>query len=192
MCAYAKRLIFRMASTTALLELLRAAEAAVDRDQRTARVCLERATALLRADQSGVDGMPPVSEGFCRGGMPRWQAKIVATYIDEHCGESISSADLIALTDLSSGHFFRTFKATFGAAPFAYIARRRIDRAQQLMLTTNEPLSQIALACGLCDQSHLTRLFRRIVGMSPRRWRREYGCRTRGLAKVSTSRRSEA
>ena len=40
------------------------------------------------------------------------------------------------------------------------------------MLTTDEPLSQIALACGLCDQSHFTRVFRRIVGESPNAWRR--------------------
>jgi AraC-like DNA-binding protein len=43
-----------------------------------------------------------------------------------------------------------------------------------MMLTTTEPLCRIALDCGLCDQSHLTRLFRRVVGTTPNAWRREY------------------
>jgi AraC-like DNA-binding protein len=41
-----------------------------------------------------------------------------------------------------------------------------------MMLFTKEPLASIALACGLADQSHLTRLFRRVVGVSPASWRR--------------------
>jgi AraC family transcriptional regulator len=167
-----------MADAAALLDLLNAAGAAVDCDHGKARMYLERATALLLAEQSGSRVLPSIRPG----GMPRWQAKRVAAYIEEHCGESIRSGDLVALTPLSPGHFFRTFKVTFGEAPFAYIARRRIERAQELMVTTNVPLAQIALACGLCDQSHLTRLFRRIVGVSPKAWRREYACRLPGRA----------
>jgi AraC-like DNA-binding protein len=43
------------------------------------------------------------------------------------------------------------------------------------MLSSGAPLSQIALDCGLCDQAHFTRVFRRIVGMNPSIWRREFG-----------------
>jgi AraC family transcriptional regulator len=169
--------------TATLLRLLNAAEAAVDRDRQAARVCLARATALLLASH-GQGHAPRGGETVRRSGLPRWQAIRLVAYIDQNLGRQISSADLIALTSLSAGHFFRSFKATFGEAPFAYIARRRIERAQELMLTTSKPLCEIALDCGLCDQSHLTRLFRRIVGTSPRAWRREYVCRPA----VSTSR----
>ena len=82
--------------------------------------------------------------------------------------------DLAAIARLSTGHFCRSFTRSFGVAPFAYVAGRRLARAQELMLTTDDPLSQIALACGLCDQSHLTRLFRRHVGTSPNAWRRSH------------------
>jgi transcriptional regulator GlxA family with amidase domain len=44
--------------------------------------------------------------------------------------------------------------------------------AQQLMLDTSQPLSTIAVACGMCDQSHLTRWFTRLSGESPNQWRR--------------------
>jgi AraC-like DNA-binding protein len=73
---------------------------------------------------------------------------------------------------LSSSHFSRAFKESYSETPHAHIVRRRIERAAKLMLTTDEPLSRIALACGLCDQAHLTKLFRRGTGQPPAAWRR--------------------
>jgi AraC-like DNA-binding protein len=73
---------------------------------------------------------------------------------------------------MSKGQFFRAFKVSVGLPPLQYIARRRIERAREMMNTTTEPLSQIAIACGLYDQSHFCRIFRRIVGQSPGQWQR--------------------
>jgi len=64
------------------------------------------------------------------------------------------------------------FKSAFGVPPHTYVLRRRIEVAQGLMLTTCEPLSSIALACGMSDQSHFTKTFYRIVGETPNSWRR--------------------
>ena len=50
----------------------------------------------------------------------------------------------------------------------------KLEREIDLMLRSGERLSQIALNCGHCDQSHFTRVFRRKVGMSPRAWRRQF------------------
>lgn len=80
--------------------------------------------------------------------------------------------ELARLAGLSLSHFCRAFKSTFGASPRAYVLRRRIELAQGLMVTTCESLSSIALRCGMCDQAHFTRSFRRIVGETPRSWRR--------------------
>ena len=49
--------------------------------------------------------------------------------------------------------------------------RRRLERAQQMMLTTNASLGQIAGECGFADQAHFNKLFRRLVGESPHAWR---------------------
>jgi AraC-like DNA-binding protein len=160
--------------TAILLELLTVAQSKVEVDRQAAQACLSRATALLAASLER--DMGPKAESAFRGGLPRWQAKRLTTFIEENLEQPIRSPDLIALTGLSTGHFFRTFKETFGQAPFAYIARRRIERAQQMMLTTSHSLCQIALDCGMCDQSHLTRLFRQLVGMTPGEWRRVYAC----------------
>jgi AraC-like DNA-binding protein len=163
-----------VALAATLMELLTVAQSKVEFDRQAAQACLSRATALLAASLER-DGGPKAESAF-RGRLPRWQAKRVVTYIEENLDQPIRSPDLIALTGISAGHFFRIFKATFGQTPFAYIASRRVEHAQQMMLTTSDPLCQIALDCGLCDQSHLTRLFRRHVGTTPSEWRREYAC----------------
>jgi AraC-like DNA-binding protein len=170
------RLARETALSTALLELLTAAEAAVDRDRQVARTCLARATALLQADLEGA-GARQAAQVVRQGGFPLWQSSRLVNHIEENLGHPISSADLIALTRLSAGHFFRTFKLTFGESPCTYIAHRRVERAKKLMLTTAEPLCRIALDCGLCDQSHLTRLFRRVMGTTPKAWQREHAAR---------------
>jgi AraC-like DNA-binding protein len=69
-------------------------------------------------------------------------------------------------------HFAVAFRNSVGESPREHIIRRRIERAQGLMLSTEKSLSDIAAECGLADQAHLTRLFRRIVGDSPAAWRR--------------------
>lgn len=161
-----------VALAATLLELLSIAQSKVELDHQAARACLSRATALLAASLER-DGELKAESAF-RGKLSGWQAKRLMSYIEENLDRPIRSPDLIRLTGISSGHFFRTFKATFGEAPFAYIAGRRVKLAQQMMLTTSLPLCQIALDCGLCDQSHLTRLFRQYVGTTPSQWRREY------------------
>jgi AraC family transcriptional regulator len=108
----------------------------------------------------------------CRGGLAPWQIRRVATHIEEHLGESIQCVDLSALTRLSLSHFMRAFRDSFGCPPHAFLMKRRMERAQGLMLATSTPLGQIALECGLADQSHLSRLFQRFVGESPAAWRR--------------------
>lgn len=174
-----------VALATTLLELLAVAQSKVELDRQAAQACLSRATALLEASLERNVG--PTAESAFRGGLPRWQAKRLTTYIEENLEQPIRSPDLIALTGLSTGHFFRTFKETFGQAPFAYIAGLRIERAQQMMLTTNHSLCQIALDCGMCDQSHLTRLFRQLVGMTPGEWRRVHACGSLESTSVDTS-----
>jgi AraC family transcriptional regulator len=52
-----------------------------------------------------------------------------------------------------------------------YLTCRRIEMAQQLMLSSTHSLSEIALSCGMSDQAHFTRAFRRVVGETPNRWR---------------------
>ena len=105
-------------------------------------------------------------------GLPAWQARRVSAHVERNISARIRIRQLARLVGLSSSHFCRAFKCSFGVSPRAYVLRRRIEVAQALMLTTPDPLSAIALSCGMCDQQHFTRSFRRIVGETPSTWRR--------------------
>jgi AraC family transcriptional regulator len=107
-----------------------------------------------------------------RGGLAPWQARRAEAMIDKNLGTKLSVGALAEAVRLSPSHFRRAFRHTFGVAPHGYILRRRVDRAKELMQTTNDALADIALACGLADQSHFSTVFRRIECESPNAWRR--------------------
>jgi len=104
-------------------------------------------------------------------GLTAWQRRRICAQIDANLGTGIRIKDLAMFLCLSDSHFCRLFRISFGIAPYLYVTRRRIELAQALMLTTPANLSGIALACGMSDQSHLTRVFRRLVGNTPHAWR---------------------
>ncbi|MGO0701377.1 AraC family ligand binding domain-containing protein [Pseudomonas paraeruginosa] len=80
-------------------------------------------------------------------------------------------AELASIAGLSRYQVLRAFSRATGLTPYAYLLQRRLERARGL-LGTDQPLADIALACGFADQSHLTRLFARLYGISPGRYAR--------------------
>jgi AraC family transcriptional regulator len=107
-----------------------------------------------------------------RGGLAPWQRRKVDRYLREQLDQPLYVEDLADQVSLSVSHFCRAFKESYGATPHMHIIGLRLELAQRLMLTTADPLSDIALACGMADQSHLSKLFRREVGETPGAWRR--------------------
>jgi transcriptional regulator GlxA family with amidase domain len=103
-----------------------------------------------------------------------WKAKRVAEYVEANIASKLSAPKLAGVVRLSTAHFVRAFKKSFGETPLAYVTRRRICRALVIMLRSREPLSTIAVECGMCDQPHFTRVFRRTIGISPGMWRRQF------------------
>lgn len=111
-------------------------------------------------------------QGVRFGGLASWQIARVKAHVQVNLSTPLFTAELAQLVRLSDNHFARAFKASFRIPPHAYVMHCRIERAKELMLWTDAPLVQIALTCGLADQAHLSRLFRRMVGTSPSIWRR--------------------
>jgi AraC-like DNA-binding protein len=105
------------------------------------------------------------------GALSAWRAQRVAAHIESHLSATIRVRDLAHLVGLSNSYFCHAFKRRYGLTVHVYVTCRRIETAQRLMLTTSESLSEIALSCGMSDQAHFTRAFRRIVGETPNRWR---------------------
>jgi AraC family transcriptional regulator len=150
--------------------LIDAALAAFDADRDASRRYLLCASVMLGLKRAAFRAESTRSD---RGGLLAWQLKRVVDYIEAHLADRIAAVDLAALINVSTGQLFRAFKISVGVTPFRYIGRRRLELACTMIRTTREPLSQIALACGICDQAYLCKLFRRMIGTSPRDWRRQ-------------------
>ena len=130
--------------------------------------CVAKAAALLQAEcDLGASGAATPHSS-----LPAWKTKRVLGFIDENLDRPIRIEEMASIANLSCSHFSRVFRATLGETPSRFVARHRVERAEQLILFTDKPLSQIALDCGMADQSHLTKLFRRVYGMSPGKWRK--------------------
>lgn len=100
-----------------------------------------------------------------------WRARKVTSFIESNLENPIRVQDLATLVGLSAGQFSRSFHSRFGVTARSYLARRRIDFAKSQMLATDQPLVEIALLCGMSDQAHFAKTFRRVVGTSPSQWR---------------------
>jgi transcriptional regulator of acetoin/glycerol metabolism len=109
---------------------------------------------------------PPI-----RGGLPPGAMRRVREHVEQHLSESMDLAELASIAGLSLYHFARAFKQSTGVTPHHYLVRRRIERAREMLARSDLPLSEIALAAGFSDQSHLGRLFRQMLGITPGQFR---------------------
>lgn len=142
--------------------LLADASEAVAFDRVAARSLLTRAIEIL-------DNAPEEPRS---GGLVAWQTRRLEALVEENLASTITIESMAACVRLSPGYFARAFKATLGETPHNFVLRKRVERARRLMLESSRSLAEIALDCGLSDQSHLTRVFRRYCGISPNAWRR--------------------
>lgn len=153
--------------------LVRQAMTVLESDCQGARRCLNDVLALLRPQPEQGSADDPLARGvFGPGGLARWQARRTLTYIDGHLESKLDVPMLAGLVSFSKSHFSRAFKQSLGLPPMTYVTMRRLERAMTLMTSTSQQLTEIALICGFADQSHLNRSFRRVIGVSPGRWRR--------------------
>ena len=120
-----------------------------------------------------------------RGGLAPWQQRRAIDLLTADLDAEVPLAKVAKECRLSTGHFTRAFRASLGKPPHQWLLRRRIEKAKDMMSNTECSLAEVAVACGFADQSHLTRVFARLCGVSPGRWRRHNasgGCSTDPLA----------
>jgi AraC family transcriptional regulator len=153
--------------------LIAGAMATFDADRNTSWRYLMRASAILQAR-----ARPETRKrqgARLRGTLAQWQLNRVVDYIEQHLADRITGEDLARLINLSVGQFFRAFKASVGVTPLHYVVSRRVEFACSLLRTTRNPLSEITLIVGFCDQAHFCRVFKRVLGATPGAWRRANG-----------------
>lgn len=98
--------------------------------------------------------------------------RAVVEHIDAHLGDDLRLERLAGLADMDRYHFSRTFKLATGLPPHRYVTEQRIARATELLASSDLPIADIAHVVGMSSQSHLTTVFRKLVGDTPAAYRR--------------------
>jgi AraC-like DNA-binding protein len=104
--------------------------------------------------------------------LPREQILMrqVRDFLTDHFDENVSLQTLADQVSLNRSYLVRAFRKLYGLPPHAYQNQVRIEHAKKLLLA-GLPIAEVALDAGFVDQSHLTRHFKRIVGVSPGQYR---------------------
>ena len=106
-----------------------------------------------------------------RGGLSPATSRKAIDYIHNNFDQKINLFELANLADLSEYHFQRMFKVTHGISPHNYLTEVRIEKAQEMMIK-GVPLAQVAQQCGFSHQSHFNRIFKKILGLTPKKYAR--------------------
>ena len=109
---------------------------------------------------------------FKTNGLPQSQLERVIDYMKANLTQDLSILDLATLTSMSESHFSRSFKQSVGIAPYQYLMQQRVERAKQLLEKRSIAISTIALDCGFANQTHLTKVFRQMTGMTPKAYQK--------------------
>lgn len=96
------------------------------------------------------------------------------SYLRQHYAANVSLDDLAAEVNLSPYHLVRVFRVEVGVPPHAYLTHVRVEQAKAL-LAAGQPIAQVAADVGFTDQSHLTRRFKGVVGVTPGQYRQAVG-----------------
>jgi AraC family transcriptional regulator len=106
--------------------------------------------------------------------LSKWRLNKVNAYIDANIARQITLAEMASVVGMSRMYFASQFRGATGIRPHDHLLRRRIEYAQKLLVTTSEPLAQIALSSGFQTQSHFTTVFKKIARTTPYKWRRDH------------------
>ncbi|MFN2746416.1 MULTISPECIES: AraC family ligand binding domain-containing protein [Bacillus] len=106
---------------------------------------------------------------------PSDQVKAVCDYLEAHYTENITLDDLSRLTGWSKYHLLRSFTKQKGISPYSYLETVRINHAKKLLEQGVKPI-ETAFQTGFSDQSHMTKFFKRQVGLTPKQYMKIFEC----------------
>ncbi|WP_213979262.1 AraC family transcriptional regulator [Sphingomonas sp. dw_22] len=107
-----------------------------------------------------------------RAHLAPWQASLARDMMLAQISCGLALADIAARLNMTVNHFIKAFRETEGVAPYHWFMQRRIARSMAMLRDETMTLSKVADECGFADQSHFTKAFTRLLGVSPGRWRR--------------------
>ncbi|WP_257168171.1 AraC family transcriptional regulator [Bradyrhizobium sp. SRS-191] len=145
---------------------------ALTRPEQVSRIFLDHAWRALAAHLLKAYGSPDARPQMARGGLSPWQERRAKDMLLSDLNGNVTLPDLAQACRLSCSHFSHAFRRTVGCPPHQWLLSQRVERSKELMLNSDQPLSEIALNAGFADQSHFTRVFSRFVKTSPAAWKR--------------------
>ena len=98
--------------------------------------------------------------------------KRVLEHIHSHISDSVDVEQLADVACVTKPYFIKLFKREFGFSPVQYINRKKVERAQLLLFTSDMPVKEVAYSLGFSDHSYFIRLFRKSAGITPQEYRR--------------------
>lgn len=107
-----------------------------------------------------------------KGGLAPWQLRRLFEWIEKGIDKPLPVDEAAIMIGLSTKHFARAFRQSTGKPFHRWVLQRRVERVSRLLVETNEPLARIACMSGFADQSHMTVVFRKLMGMTPGSFRR--------------------
>jgi transcriptional regulator GlxA family with amidase domain len=145
-----------------LEDLLRAEEAAMPASRFAEAL---RAAMQVRTENSG-SGSTEV-----RAPIAPYRLRRAQQYLEDNISSEIRLENVASAAGLSPYHFCRQFKQATGVSPLRYVLEMRIARAKRLILDTDTSLVDVSFSLGFSSQSHFTVIFRKLTGLTPRRYR---------------------
>ena len=109
------------------------------------------------------------------GGLPPRRLQRVLSHVRENVDKELAVGELAQVVGMSQYYFSKLFKMSTGTTPHQYVMRQRVERAQELLRETQLALVEIASQVGFETQSHFTSVFRRLTGITPKRYREMRG-----------------
>jgi len=131
----------------------------------------------LYSAEGEIIGLAGTARDITRAGLalrPYTEMQTVLEHVRDNYANLIEIKELAALVHLSISQFERRFRKVFQISPLKHIMNVRIRAASLMLTSTNDTIASIALDCGFYDHPHFTRNFRKIMGVSPKEYRKQY------------------
>jgi len=167
----APRLFFE---DSALMETALKVSALIESGGSDQRLYLEALGVVLAHELVRINSGIRAADAPGNGGLAAWQRRKSVAYIEEHLAEPISLAALARLVGLSACYFCRAFRQSFGVPPQRYQLRQRIERAKTLLAKHAASVTDVSLTVGYNDTSAFCTAFRRVTGLTPSAYRRNF------------------
>ena len=155
--------------------LARALAQAATSPQTTSRLFTDHVELALLTHLATRYGSSSIDARRASGGLDPVTLNRAKELLSADLSGQLPIAELAAACGVSSGYLIRAFRTSTGLPPYKWLQRRRVEVAMEQLSGTAQPMSRIAFLCGFADQSHFTRVFQGIVGMTPGAYRRLHG-----------------